>query len=103
MVDARRKKRAPVEEHLQREVERRAERHRRAQGDRERSIWFSLSLFGLVGWSIAVPTVLGALLGAWIDHRRPGGFSWTLTLMFVGAVIGCFNAWKWIRQVSREE
>jgi ATP synthase protein I len=63
-------------------------------------IWFGLGMFGLVGWAVAIPTVLGALLGAYIDRRYPGTISWTLSLLIVGLFFGCFNAWHW---VAKEE
>ncbi len=56
-------------------------------------------MFGLIGWSITVPTLLGAAVGAWIDSRINGPHSWTLMLMLGGVGIGCVNAWMW---VSRE-
>ena len=56
------------------------------------------SLFGLIGWSIAVPTVIGALLGSWLDQHHPGPYSWTLSLLVAGLTLGCFNAWNWLNQ-----
>jgi ATP synthase protein I len=41
---------------------------------------------------------LGAILGVWLDDRHPQKFSWTLTLLFAGLVLGCFNAWHWVAQ-----
>ena len=41
---------------------------------------------GLIGWSVAVPTLLGAMLGLWLDRRHPGAHSWTLMLLVVGLV-----------------
>lgn len=63
-------------------------------------VWSGLGLFGLIGWSVAVPTLLGALLGAWLDKHHPGGRSWTLPLLIAGLCLGCANAWHWI---SREQ
>ena len=71
----------------------------RARSRPRQSAWFGLGTFGLVGWSVAVPTVLGILLGIWLDDHYPGQVSWTLTLLFIGIVVGCLNAWYW---VSRE-
>jgi ATP synthase protein I len=82
-----------------RKERRRLDARRRAKGD----VWFWIGMFGLVGWSVMVPTVLGALLGAWLDRRWPDRISWTLTLLFAGVVVGCATAWRWIRQESREE
>ncbi len=80
---------------------RRAARHRRAEREAHRSIWSSLGLFGIVGWSVSIPTVAGLAAGLWLDAHLDGPISWTLTLLTVGVVVGCLNAWYWIRQESR--
>jgi len=58
-------------------------------------------MFGLVGWSVAVPTLIGIAIGVWIDLSRPGSYSWTLMLLVIGMVIGCLNAWFWIQRERR--
>ena len=58
-------------------------------------------MFGLVGWSVAVPIVAGVALGVWIDRNWPGDVSWTLTLLLAGAVLGAFNAWYWVQREGR--
>lgn len=70
--------------------------HARRQGDR--TIWFGLGMFGLVGWSVAIPTVLGVALGIWMDLNWPGRISWTLALLLGGITLGIFNAWYWVSQ-----
>ena len=64
-----------------------------------RNSWFGFGVFGLIGWSVAIPTLLGIALGVWLDARHPGRYSWTLMLLVAGLGIGCLNAWHW---VSRE-
>jgi ATP synthase protein I len=59
-------------------------------------------MIGLVGWSVVVPTLLGAALGVWLDRRHAMNHSWTLTLLFAGLVIGCLNAWHWVAKEDRE-
>lgn len=59
-------------------------------------------MMGLIGWSVTIPTLLGAALGFWIDKRFPGSLSWTLTIMLIGLIVGCVNAWYWIRNESTE-
>lgn len=78
-----------------------ARRKLRAQRDTSAGIWFGLGMMGLVGWSVAIPTLLGAALGLWLDQHSPGGRSWTLALLMAGLVIGCFNAWHWVAQEER--
>jgi len=78
----------------------RAERKLRARRSGPPGVWFGLGMMGLIGWSVTVPTLLGAGLGLWLDQRYPGGRSWTLALLMAGLTLGCLNAWHW---VSREE
>jgi len=59
-------------------------------------------MMGLVGWSVVVPTLLGAALGLWVDKHYPGGHSWTLMLLAVGLALGCANAWHWVVKEGRE-
>jgi ATP synthase protein I len=63
-------------------------------------VWFGLGMMGLIGWSVAIPTLLGAGLGLWLDARHVGRHSWTLALLVAGLVLGCVNAWHW---VAKEE
>lgn len=73
----------------------------RQRGDQ--NLLFGLSIFGIVGWSVVVPTLLGIAVGVWIDGRWPGRFSWTLMLLFGGLICGCLNAWYWVSHVSKNE
>lgn len=70
----------------------------RARRDRDRTLWFGLGTFGLVGWSVAIPTLLGIGFGIWLDATWPGDFSWTLALLLGGATLGAINAWYWVSQ-----
>jgi ATP synthase protein I len=58
---------------------------------------FGLGMIGMVGWSVAIPTLLGVAAGMWMDRTWPGPHSWTLTMLFVGVILGCLNAWYWVR------
>ncbi|HEX3856013.1 MAG TPA: AtpZ/AtpI family protein [Verrucomicrobiae bacterium] len=71
-------------------------RRRAVQG-----VWFGFRMFGIVGWSVAVPTLLGAALGRWLDERHPSEHSWTLTLLIVGLCLGCLNAWHWVAKENK--
>jgi ATP synthase protein I len=63
-------------------------------------VWFGLGMFGLIGWAVAIPALLGVLLGVFIDKHYPGTHSWTLSLLIIGLFAGCLNAWHW---VAKEE
>jgi ATP synthase protein I len=64
-------------------------------------IWFGLGMFGLIGWTVAVPTLLGVVLGVFIDKHYPGNHSWTLSLLIIGLFIGCLNAWHWLAKEEK--
>ena len=88
------------DQRLSREIGRKEARRLRARG-REGRPWFGLGVYGVVGWSIVLPTLAGIALGVWIDAGWPSRFSWTLMLMAVGLVIGCWNAWRWVTLEQR--
>lgn len=79
-----------------------AARKLKAQRHVTQTVWSGLGMMGLVGWSVAMPTLLGAALGMWLDEHYPGGHSWTLALLAAGLVLGCFNAWHWVDKEGRE-
>jgi ATP synthase protein I len=69
-------------------------------------VWFGLGMMGLIGWSVVVPTLLGAALGLWLDKHHADTHSWTLALLVAGLTLGCFNAWHWVakeEKAMREE
>ncbi len=78
------------------EVESKERQMLAAREEEKRSEWRGFGTFGMIGWSVAVPTVLGAVLGMWLDDRYPQTFSWTLTLLIAGLFTGCALAWQWI-------
>jgi ATP synthase protein I len=83
-------------------VQRKAARRLRARREGDRGIWFGLGMMGVVGWSVAVPTLAGIALGVWLDGRLADRFSWTLAGLGLGIAFGCLNAWIWVRRESRE-
>jgi len=91
----------PANSSLAEQVGARAARKLRARRSGPPGIWFGLGMMGLIGWSVAVPTLLGAALGLWLDQRYPGGRSWTLALLVAGLTVGCLNAWHWVSKEDR--
>lgn len=105
---ANREKRSPDEpragEDFARTVAEKEERKLRARRRGERTLLFGMGMFGLVGWSLAVPLLLCLAFGLWLDDRfAGGGISWTVTLLFVGVVVGAANAWYWVERERRGE
>ena len=84
-------------QHIDRDVGRKL----KARAEGRRGVWFGLGMFGLVGWSVAVPSIVGLAFGLWLDARFPGRASWTLTFLLIGVGLGCLNAWYWVKQESR--
>ncbi len=72
-----------------------------AREGKEHGVWFGLGMMGLIGWSVAIPTLLGISLGMVLDSYYPSDFSWTLALLMAGLVLGCFNAWHWVATEDR--
>jgi ATP synthase protein I len=75
-----------------------ATRKLKAQQYVSKTVWSGLGMMGLVGWSIVIPTLLGAVLGNWLDKNYPDTYSWTLMLLVAGLCLGCFNAWHWVNK-----
>jgi len=80
------------------EVEKKEALMIRGREEKGETVWFGLGMFGIVGWSVAIPTLIGVAIGLWIDRTWPSQFSWTLMLLIGGVMIGCLNAWYWVRR-----
>jgi ATP synthase protein I len=89
-------------ESFSREIAAKAARKLKARRNSAQGVWFGLGMMGLVGWSVVVPTLLGTAFGIWLDNRHPGQLSWTLTLLVIGLVVGCLNAWHWVSKEDKE-
>ena len=77
------------------------EKRRIKSGNHRPEFWSGVAVFGLIGWSVVLPTLAGIALGIWIDSKFPGSHSWTLTLLIAGLGLGCFNAWNWIMKENK--
>ena len=90
------------QKHFSQEVGEKAERKLKARRRNRRNTWSGFGLFGIVGWSVAVPTLAGAALGRWLDAHYPQTFSWTLTFLFIGLIAGCVIAIHWVKKENTE-
>jgi ATP synthase protein I len=57
---------------LSQEVGAKAARKLKARRNPHARVWFGLGMMGLIGWSVAIPTLLGAALGLWLDSTLSG-------------------------------
>lgn len=85
------------------DIGRRAERMKSARDHPAPNPLSGISTFGMIGWSIAVPTVAGAFLGLWLDRVAPQDFSWTIALILGGVVLGGLISWAWISKEGGSE
>ena len=86
-----------------RQVKQRTNRKLKARREGDRTIWYGLGMFGIVGWSVTIPSLIGIALGVWLDLRLEDPYSWTLMMLFIGVIFGCLNAWFWIQREGRDE
>lgn len=98
--DPRKETSAP--DRFQQRVQIREQQKLRARSQKDQTLRVGLSAFGVIGWSVAVPTLTGVLLGMWIDRRWPSEFSWTLALLLAGVTMGCLSAWAWVNQEQKQ-
>jgi len=99
---------APVGEQMAREradefrriVSRKSIRRARARRRSPGTIWSWMGTFGLVGWTVTVPTLLGVAFGVFLDGRTDSSVSFTITFLVVGAAVGVTMAWYWVRKES---
>jgi ATP synthase protein I len=68
----------------------------------KQSVWSGIGMFGMVGWTIAVPTLVGVAVGIGLDKNHPESFSWTLSCLILGLFIGCLIAWHWVTKEHKD-
>ena len=94
------KKIKPLKSDFSHQVQKKVDRKIEAR-KKPNNIWVGLRMFGMVGWSVAIPSLIGVGLGIWIDSNIKSQYSWTLMLLVIGVAVGCFNAWYWIDKETK--
>lgn len=87
---------------FEQEVGDKSRRKLKGRRQNKRGMWYGIGMFGLVGWSVAIPALLFLALGLWIDRHYQGPYSWTLMLLVVGVAVGCLNAWYWVKEEGKQ-
>ena len=96
------KPRPPTEHHaFLEDVEDKARRKLKARQSRK-SVWFAVGMFGMVGWAVALPTLMGIALGIWVDQQVNSQYSWKLMVLTTGLALGCWNGWYWVTKESQK-
>lgn len=87
-----------ADERLRKRVENQARRMRQAQRDQP-TLLAQTAYVGTLGLLFAVPVVLGAYAGLWLDHHVEGySVHWTLLMIALGVAIGSFNVYWFVRE-----
>ena len=85
-------------ERLRRQVERQARRMHQAERDRP-TLLAQTVYIGTLGLLFVLPVVAGAYLGRWLDSLAAGySIRWTLSMIFLGVMIGALNVYLFIRE-----
>lgn len=53
---------------------------------------------GVLGWMIVAPTLLGVVLGHWLDRLLGTGIMLAAALILLGAALGLWFALKWMHE-----
>lgn len=84
-------------ERLRRQIERQARRMQQAERDRP-TLLAQTAYIGTLGLLLVLPVVAGAYLGSWLDSLAAGySIRWTLSMIFLGVIIGAINVYLFIR------
>ena len=86
------------EKQLVEQGEKAARRLERAEQERP-TVLAQTAYVGVLGLIFVLPVVGGAYLGRWIDGLFAGySMRWTLSLIFLGIVIGAINVYYFVRE-----
>lgn len=84
-------------EELRKQVDRQAERIKKAERERPTLIGETIYL-GTLGLLFVLPVVGGAYLGNWLDNLVAGySTRWTISLILVGVMVGAVNVYLFVR------
>ena len=85
-------------EQLRKRVEQQARRMKQAEQERPTLIAQTVYI-GTLGLLFVLPVVAGAYLGHWLDGLAEGySIRWTLSLIFLGLIVGAVNVYLFIRE-----
>lgn len=85
-------------ENIRRAVRLREKRREQWKKEGERSLYRNLSMIGSLGWLIVTPTLLGVLIGRWLDRTFATGIFFSGALIFLGISTGCYLAWRRVNE-----
>lgn len=66
--------------------------------DPEPSLARRFGQIGVLGWVIVGPTLLGVVVGGWLDRLLRTGITFAAALTILGAGLGLWLAFRWMHQ-----
>jgi ATP synthase protein I len=82
---------------LEKQAERQAQRMKKAESERPTLLGQTVYI-GTLGLLFVLPMIGGAYLGRWLDGLFTGySIRWTMSLIFVGVMIGAINVYLFIK------
>ena len=90
--------RAEPDEKMQEAARRAAKRAEAARNEREPSFAARLGQIGVLGWAIVTPTLVGLLIGHFVDRAFGTGIFFSAPLVMLGAAAGLWTAWRWMHR-----
>lgn len=86
------------EQKLEEQIEKEARRLERAEKERP-TVLAQTAYVGVLGLLFVLPVIGGAYLGRWIDSLFEGySMRWTLSMIFLGVVVGAVNVYYFVRE-----
>ena len=83
---------------LRKQLERQAERMKKAERDRP-TLFGQTVYIGTLGLMFVLPVIAGAYLGKWLDTLVAGySIRWTVSLILVGVFVGGMNVYLYIKE-----
>jgi ATP synthase protein I len=83
---------------LQQRIDEQVERLKQAERDRP-TLLAQTTYIGTLGLLFVLPVIGGAYLGRWLDSMLAGySMRWTLSMIFLGLVVGGVNVYLYVRE-----
>ena len=83
---------------LQQRIDEQVERLKQAERDRP-TLLAQTTYIGTLGLLFVLPVIGGAYLGRWLDSLMAGySLRWTLSMIFLGLVVGGVNVFLFVRE-----
>ena len=79
---------------MHRAIRLREKRREQWEQEGERPLWKNLSMIGALGWLIVTPTLIGVLIGRWLDKAFDTGILFSGALIFLGVMLGSYLVWQ---------